>query len=99
MFVTGLACVRLLLDQPAEALHLATESAAIHPDWEFTWWVMAAAAGQLGQEARAREALSRLQGAEANTTLSLPGFRVFVDPARRGRLLAGLRKAGLVEPR
>jgi hypothetical protein len=58
---------------------------------------MAAAAGQLGQEPRVREALSHLHRLEPSATLSLPGFRVFADPARRERLLGGLRKAGLVE--
>ncbi len=95
MFVTALACVRLLLDEPMEALHLCTESVAIHPDWEFTWWVIAAAAGELGQEPRARDALSNLRRLGGHGELSLPGFRVFAGAERRERLLGGLRKAGL----
>jgi TolB-like protein len=95
MFVSGLACVRLLLGAPAEALRLCTESAAIHPDWEFTWWVTAAAAGALGEAARVRDALGQLRRLEGREALTLPAFRVFADEERRERLLEGLRRAGL----
>jgi len=36
------------------------QSAAMNPHWDFTWWVSAAAAGELGDDAKAREALANL---------------------------------------
>jgi TolB-like protein len=95
MFISALACVRLLLGQPRPALALCAESVAANPDWDFTWWVTAAAAGEAGDTDRAREALDNLLRIGPDSCLSLPRFRIFREPQRREQLLAGLRKAGL----
>lgn len=56
MFLSALACVRMLMGQPGAALAPCAESVAANPDWDFTWWVTAAAAGEAGDLARARKA-------------------------------------------
>lgn len=88
MFLSALACVRLLTDQPEAALALCAESVAANPDWDFTWWVTAAAAG---------EALRNLRRIGPDSRLTFPSFRIFRVAQRRERLLAGLRKAGMGE--
>jgi predicted Zn-dependent protease len=54
LFLSGLACVELLMGRAREALACCVESANANPDWDFTWWVIAAIAGELGQDERAR---------------------------------------------
>jgi len=95
MFVSALACVRLLLDEPHAALGLCADSAAANPNWDFTWWVTAAAAGEAKDADRAEEAFQNLLRIGPDRTLAFPGFRIFRDDIRRERLLSGLRKAGL----
>lgn len=97
MFISALACVRLLMDQPRAALALCAESLGANPDWDFSWWVTAAAAGEAGDLVRASEAFRNLRRIGPDSRLTFPKFRIFRDEQRRERLLAGLRKAGMAE--
>lgn len=98
MFISALACVRLLLGEPLAALALCAEAVAANPDWDFSWWVAAAAAGEASDAARAAEAVRNLQRIGPDRVLGFPRFRIFRDDQRREQLLAGLRKTGLVGP-
>lgn len=67
----------------------------MNPNWDFTWWVSAAVAGELGDEAKAKEALANLSRLKPGAPDEFPAFRVFVDPSRRGLILRGVIKTGL----
>lgn len=67
----------------------------MNPNWDFTWWVAAAAAGELGDDAKAREALANLSRLKAGAPIEFPAFSVFVDPLRRDSILRGLIKTRL----
>ena len=67
----------------------------MNPNWDFTWWMLAAAAGEQGDHAKAREALANLSRLRPEAPVAFPAFRVFVDPARRNLILQGLAKTGL----
>jgi DNA-binding winged helix-turn-helix (wHTH) protein len=55
----------------------------------------AAAAGELGDDAKAREALANLSRLKPGAPIEFPAFRVFVDPLRRDLILRGLMKTRL----
>lgn len=97
MFITAQALVHLLAGRYAKARALATESAALNPDWELTWMVLGASAAETGQIDRAREAVVNLQRTLPGAVISHPYFLVIADLNRRAILLDGLRKAGLQE--
>ena len=95
LLTTALGCSHLLSGDPKTALTLCAQSAAMNPNWDFTWWILAAAAGELGDDAKAREALANLSRLRPEAPIAFPAFRVFVDPARRELILQGLTKSGL----
>ena len=95
MFLSALACARLLRGEAQAALGLCAESVAANPDWDFTWWVAAAAAGEAGDATQAAQALRHLRRIGPAPGLTFPKFLIFRDEQRRHRLLASLRKAGL----
>lgn len=94
MFISALACTRLLLGESQQALRLCADSAALNPDWDVTWWIAAAAASEMGQSPRVRSALHHLQRLSPGGRIAAPNLRVFKEGARRDRLLAALRNAG-----
>jgi hypothetical protein len=79
----------------ALALELCIESAYINPDWEFTWWVMAATAGMMGRSATVREAIENLQRLNNGVEIGFPQFKIFEDSRRCDCMQEGLRLAGL----
>jgi adenylate cyclase len=95
LLTTALGCAHLLSGDAEAALEMCAESAAMNPNWDFTWWVAAAAAGELGDDAKAREALANLSRLKAGAPIEFPAFRVFVDPLRRDLILRGLMKTRL----
>ena len=95
LFLTALGCVRLLRGDADAALALCTESAAVNPDSDFTYWVLGSAAGHARSERRAMEAFAQLTRLDPGTPLALPRLLVFQNAERRTRLVAGLRRAGL----
>ena len=95
LLTTALGCSHLLSGDPEAALTLCVQSAAMNPNWDFTWWILAAAAGERSDEAKAREALANLSRLRPEAPVAFPAFRVFVDPARRNLILQGLAKTGL----
>ena len=94
LFLAALACAHLMTGQPQQALALGAEATAANPDWDFAWWVSAAAAGEAGDAARAAQALSHLRRI-GPARLEFPRFRAFRDDRQREFLLQGLSKAGL----
>ena len=95
LLTTALGCSHLLSGDAETALALCAQSAAMNPNWDFTWWVLAAAAGERSNDAKAREAFANLSRLRPEGPIAFPAFRVFVDPARRALILRGLRKTGL----
>jgi len=95
LLTTALGCSHLLSGDAATALALCVQSAAMNPNWDFTWWVLAAAAGEQADDDKAREALANLSRLRPGAPIAFPAFRVFVDPARRNLILRGLTKSGL----
>jgi hypothetical protein len=85
----------LLSGDPETALTLCAQSTAMNPNWDFIWWILAAAAGELGDDAKAREAFANLSRLRPEALVAFPAFRVFVDPARRELILKGLTKSRL----
>jgi adenylate cyclase len=95
LLTTALGCSHLLSGEPETALTLCAQSAAMNPNWDFTWWIQAAAAGERSDDAKAREALANLSRLRPEAPIAFPAFRVFTDPARRDLILRGLTKTGL----
>ena len=95
LLITALGCAHLLSGDAEAALGMCAQSAAMNPDWDFTWWVTAAAAGELGDDAKANEALTNLSRLKPGARIEFPTFRVFADPARRDLILQGLIKTRL----
>ena len=54
LLMTAIGCAHLLSGDPETALAICARSAAMNPKWDFTWWISAAAAGELGDEEKAR---------------------------------------------
>lgn len=82
--------------QRPDSIGLSCRQAA-QAGWDFTGWVTAAAAGEVGDVARAHEALRNLRQIGSDSKPNFPKFRIFREAQRRERLLEGLRKAGLAE--
>jgi adenylate cyclase len=97
-FVTGAAMSHLLSGRYAEAADGAARSAAAYPDWDTTYWVLAAAYVHLDQIDKARAAIGKLLSLTPGATVAR--FREllpFRDERRLAIVLDGLRKAGLPE--
>jgi len=59
----------------------------MNPNWDFTWWISAAAAGELGDEEKAREALANLSRLKPEAPIAFPAIGVFIHPSRRDVVL------------
>ncbi len=97
-FVTGAAMAHLLCGRHAQASELASQSAALYPNWDCTYWVLASACAALGRLDAAREAIGKLLSLSPGMTLAqLARTTPFADPARLRLLQEGLLRAGLPE--
>jgi hypothetical protein len=67
----------------------------MNPHWDFTWWISAAAAGEVGDKAKSGKAFDHLSRLRPGEAIEFPAFNVFTDPARRELILRGLMKTGL----
>jgi TolB-like protein len=92
---TALACAHFLSGDAEAALQMCGQSAAMNPHWDFTWWISAAAAGELGDDAKAREAFANLSRLKLGAPVEFPAFRVFIEASRRDLILHSLMKTGL----
>jgi hypothetical protein len=54
----------------------------MNPIWDFTWWISAVVAGDLGDKEKVREALANLSTLKPEASIAFPAFGVVVDPAR-----------------
>lgn len=96
MITTALACAHLFAGLPRVALALCIESVVENPEWDFTWWVLAAAAGESGELSKAHEAFTNLGRIASPEASEYPRFRTFTEE-RRGILFKALNKAGFAE--
>ncbi len=94
MFVTALSAVHLLRGDSVQALSLASRSATLNPRWEFTWLVIAAAAGESGDCGCAAQAAEHLKRSVPGLFLPHKLIELFVVPAHRSVWTRGFRKAG-----
>jgi TolB-like protein/class 3 adenylate cyclase len=92
--MAGLA--HLFAGRPEQAVELTRRSANLYPDWDTTYWVMAAAYGRLGRAAEAKSAIERLLALSPGASIeSLRRQLPIRDPASLALVLDGLRRAGL----
>ena len=98
MNLVMVAGAELCRGHPERAIELALRSAALNPNWDSAYWVLAAAYGKLGRLEEARTALANFLERWPGATAAMLRERL---PFRSGpsldMILDGLRKAGLPE--
>jgi tetratricopeptide (TPR) repeat protein len=61
MPMTSLAALQFFRGNYTAALKLANKSVASNPNWDFSWWVIIAAAAETGNQSRVNEAIESLE--------------------------------------
>jgi Flp pilus assembly protein TadD len=97
--LTGAAAASVLAGHFTDAVVFGEEARGRYASWGPTHRFLAAAYAQLGETAKAAEALSNLFKLEPSVTIShLQSFLPYQNQEQAERLWAGLRKAGMPEP-
>jgi adenylate cyclase len=96
--LAGIAHVRMIRGQYAEALGFAERALALNPDHDFAHWMVIAANAQLGRRDEAQNWLARFQALALGITIArISAGQADKDGTRMAAILEGLRLAGLEE--
>ena len=96
--LTGIAHVKMILGQYAEALAFAERALAIKADYDFAYWMVIAANAQLGRMDEAQNWLAKFQALVPGMTVArIKAGQADKDGTRMAAILEGLRLAGLEE--
>jgi adenylate cyclase len=94
--LTGIAHVRMILGEYAEALAVAERSLAASPNYDPTYWMLIAASAQLGRMDEARGWVAKFRALVPGMTIArIKAAQPDKDPTRMAAILEGLRLAGL----
>lgn len=96
--LTGIAHVRMILGQFAEALAFAERSMTFNPHFDPSYWMLIAANAQLGRMDEAHRWLAKFRALVPGITVAtIKAGQPDKDPTRLESILEGLRLAGLDE--
>jgi tetratricopeptide (TPR) repeat protein len=94
----GLGHVCMIRGEYEDAVRFGEKALAISPQWDVSYWMVAAGTAHLGRMEQARTALAELLRRQPHITIStIAAGQPDYDPNRIAAIVEGLRLAGMAE--